>query len=196
MLQSPVERDVGRPSGAADEFFRGTFVAPCAGEGGVDLKNGDARWTLSVRPAGFHGWGLFAPVSRSAARVVRRATAEERRQFLSRLPVVRLVICGEATELGAPAVAFTPADARFNLAGRTVAMLAFNVDLFETVLARFDGRRYWFDQADAQTTGDTAARLRSLLARRVAATSLPRRLAPGQRTAYAAAVKSMGRSHG
>ena len=46
------------------------------------------------------------------------------------------------------AVAEKLSDSRFQIDGSVPLLLAEGVELFDTVLARFDGARFWFDQVD------------------------------------------------
>ena len=184
MLKNPIDRAMRRLAGADAEFLNRAFVAPAVRGCGVDLKVGDARCTLAVRPADFHGWGYFAPVSHRSAKAVRPATADERVAFLAALPAVRLVICG-AGDRYAPGVAANQADGRFGLKGPTLVLLTFNVNLFDIVLARFDGVRYWFDRVDGRYAPSGAVRLRAMLSALVRPEDLPvRSFCDGQREAY------------
>src|SRR5258708_6052684 len=172
---------------AETEFLGSAFLAPVVRGHGVTVRIAGVRCTLRVIPPAFHGWGVFRPVSHAVATHARPATSAERRRYLSMLPAVRLVAM--AREGGrAAAVPAKAGDAHFEIGGSVEVQLGDDVELFETIVARYDGAQFWFDEPDAR--GDAAAA--AYLRRELAAMTAPARLelaglTGGQRAAYSVA---------
>jgi hypothetical protein len=170
---------------AESKFIGSEFLAPVGRGHGVTVKIAAIRCTLSVDPADFSGWGVFTAVSHSQARLLREASAVERRRYLQLLPSVQLVVCSiERSQIGASPANL--ADDRFRFTTPVPLQLAPRVELFETVVSRFDGARFWFDQIDPRADAATATHLRRELARMADPKDLDRAgLTSGQRIAYA-----------
>jgi hypothetical protein len=168
-------------------FLHAEFLAPVVRGRGVAVRIAGVRCTLRVVPPAFCGWGVFQPVSHAVATLVREATAAERRQYLALFPELRLVVCGRdgGRPLAVPAAA---ADARLEITGPVEVQLAAAFDLFDTLLVRFDGARFWFDELESRSDPAAAAYLRKSLADMLDPQELSRLgLTEGQRRAYAAA---------
>jgi hypothetical protein len=176
-----------------EEFLRGQFLAPVLRGQAVRVRIAGVCCELRAEPRNFAGWGVFAPLSYSAARLQRPATMGERRQYLDLFPAASLVLCARdaggddsavATWLALPAGS---GDDRFNLTGMAPVRLVEEAELFDTVRARFDGANFWFEQLDGRADPGAAAYLRQCIGegadpRRVDRPGLTR----GQREAYAA----------
>ena len=170
-------------------FLHAAFLAPVVRGRGVAVRIAGVRCTLRVVPPAFHGWGVFQPVSHAVAMLAREATAGERRQYLDLFPQLRLVVCGRDGDrpLAVPAGA---ADARFEIAGPVEVQLTPEFDLFDTLLVRFDGARFWFDELASRSDPAAAAYLGKALSDMVDPEKLTcSGLSEGQRRAYAAALQ-------
>src|SRR5581483_11917719 len=170
---------------AERQFLRADFLAPVVRGRGVAVRISGVRCILNVQPADFEGWGVFRPVSHMIARCVGNASMAQRRRYLDLLPAVRLVVCGiDGRQL--LAVPANPSDGRFQLDGAAQVMLADTTELFESVLVRFDGAGFWFDEADALGDPALAAYLRRSLVAMVAPERLEHAgIETGHRVAYA-----------
>lgn len=170
---------------AEREFLRAEFLAPVLRGRGVSVRIAGVRCTLRVEPAEFAGWGVFRPLSHTKARCVAKASMAQRRRYLDLLPAVQLVTCQTHGEelLAVPA---NPTDGRFAIEGLVRVMLAEEVDLFDRIIARFDGAGFWFDEADARSDPAVAAYLRRSLIEMLAPERLEHSgIEPGHRAAYA-----------
>jgi len=118
---------------------------------------------------------------------VRSSSAAERKRYLSLFPAVRLVACAQRPGW-VEAVADNPADPRFELTAPVCVQLADGVDAFDTIVARFDGGQFWFDEVDTRADPAIAAYLRGQLAEMADPGSFDRPgMGKGQRLAYAVA---------
>jgi hypothetical protein len=183
--------DVGkllnRLAAEEEEFLRREFLAPALRGSAVQVRIGKVVCTIRTAPADFEGWGVFQPLSHTEANLVREATLAERRGYLELFPKVRLILCrrrgpawfGSAASFG---------DARIELQGLAPICLADEVQLFDGVSTRYDGRHFWFDELDPRQDPAAAAYLRASLNDRLEPGRLERRgLTAEQRAAYEAA---------
>ncbi len=149
----------------ADEeaaFLQREFLAPALRGGVVGVRIGGVHCRVHIAPANFEGWGVFQPVSHTKAKLVRQATLSERRAYLKLFPLFRQIVCRRAgnTWFGAAA---SFGDSRLRMEGLAPLQLAEEVQLFDCVRTRYDGSRFWFDEADMRHDPGTAAYLRSSL---------------------------------
>jgi hypothetical protein len=148
---------------AAEEnvFFGADFFSPVMKHQGIRVRLSGVIMNLSItKPKDFEGWGIFRPLSTNTARFQREPTMQERRGYLDLFPVIRLIVIGRNDKeqwLGVPSNA---SDTRFNISGHVPIRLASEVQLFETVLTRFDGTHCWFDETDSASNLRNAAYLR------------------------------------
>jgi hypothetical protein len=169
-------------------FLHAEFLAPVVRGRGVAVRIAGVRCTLRVVPPAFCGWGVFQPLSHAVATLVREATGAERRKYLSLFSELRLIVCGR--EGGRPvAIPANQSDARFEIGSAVEVQLAPQFELFDTLLVRFDGARFWFDELESRADPAAASYLRKALADMLDPDKLARPgLTEGQRRAYATAV--------
>ena len=172
---------------AESMFLTAQFLAPVVLARGVTVKIANVRCTLRVIPAEFRGWGVFRPLSHNVARLERRASAIERQRYLALFPAIQMIFCsrGRNEVLALPA---NWADRRFDISAPAQVQCVEECDLFDTLVARYDGSQFWFDQMDARADPAAAAYLRRELAEMTAPEKLDRLgLTVGHRSAYACA---------
>jgi hypothetical protein len=186
MTRRTIHHALQRLAGAESAFLASDFLAPVVrGGGGVTVQIAGVRFTMTIEPRDFGGWGVFRPVSPVEARLVQRATQAQRRQYIELFPAVRLVVCDRANDHRIHALLANVTDDRFQIDGQVSVHLVDDVDLFDTIVARFDGGRFWFDCVDARTDPAAAAYLRECWLADVPANKLGRAgLTAGQREAY------------
>jgi hypothetical protein len=148
-----------------DQFLASRFLAPVIRGRKVQVRIAGIRCQLHVTPEDFQGWGLFRPLSHSAAVLDRPARLAERRRYLDLLPGLSAVLCRQdgADWLAVP----DQADNRFEIAGMACVHVAAEVDLFDTVRVGFDGSSFWFDQVEPRTDPGISTYLRQNLSRMV-----------------------------
>lgn len=173
---------------AAEKGFVGTeFLAPVVGNGRVAVRIAGVVCQLQVtegRPPHFHGWAILRALSTSQAAFVRQAGLAEVAAYLRLFPAVRLVLAQQETSrrlrpeprpTDAPpggwlqagrwlAVPAHQGDTRFHIEGPVSLLLAEEgLERFETVVARFDGRLFWYERRDPGRDPTIAAYLREQL---------------------------------
>src|SRR3954470_20145706 len=180
---------IERLAGVERDFLRAQFLAPVVAATGVRVRIGGAVCRMRIDPINYEGWGVFLPVSHAEAMLDREATMAEGRRYLDLLPRVRLVICG-AGRGDTAAVVENKSDARVSVEGQIDLRLAGEGEagLFDTVVSRFDGSQFWFDDADASADPGAAAYLRQCLVEMTHPDRLQHSgLTGGQREAYGVA---------
>jgi hypothetical protein len=143
------------------------------------------RCRLKVAPAHFQGWGLFRAASFDVAQFVAEPTLAQRRRYLALFPAVRLILAVRDGRRWS-AIAASAGDARFALPGLVPLNFADDeADLFDTVVARFDGAQFWFDATDGRADPAAASYLRQSLTAQLPPRDVNRPgLTAEQRTAY------------
>ena len=171
---------------AAEAAFPGSeFLAPVVRGHGVVVSIAGARCRLSVAPEHFEGWGIFLAMSHTHAELLREASALERQKYL-RLFAPVMMIAGTADHRTVCATPANRSDTRFEFDGPVPVHLADRVELFDSLIARFDGSQFWFDQLDRRADPAGASYLRQEIAQMTDLERIDRPgLGLGQRIAYA-----------
>jgi len=173
-----------RLAGEEQKFLNAEFLAPVLVGGRVSVRIAGVVCEMRMTPRDFRGFGVFKPSSHSEAKLVRPASLSERRKYLELFPRVLLVISSRS-EKATLAVPTNAADSRFQVQGQIEVRLIKEAELFDTIVARFDGSQFWFDQLDPRADPAAAPYLRQALANTTEPKLLDRPgLTPGQRVAY------------
>lgn len=177
--------DLLRSLAAKEEaFLAEPFLAPVVRGGVVRVRIAQVVCRLQVEPRDFVGWGVFEPMSHSAARLARPATLAERREYLRLFPLLRLVLCRRTND-GWRASTASFGDRRVRLDGLAPVMLVEEAEQFDTVCVRYDGGAFWFDEVDPRRDPGAAAYLREALAGNTAPEDLSRKgITAEERAAY------------
>lgn len=170
---------------AESAFLAAEFLAPVVRGRGVSVRIAGVRCAFRVVPPEFQGWGVFRPLSHKTAMLARPATAVERRRYLALFPQASVILCGRDRDC-ASAIVANPDDDRFDGAGPVEVRLTETCNLFDTLLARFDGTQFWFEAINPRADAAAASYLRRELADMTDPAALSRPgLTAGQREAYA-----------
>src|SRR4051794_24495509 len=144
-------------------------------------------YTFSPRPRDFEGWGIFQPISAETAELVEDAGLPQVAAYLQRLMPLRLrlvhALRGQ-TWLAYP-VNESDASQRWGAAKPVPVHLITEGAPFETVVARWDGGAWWFEEIDRRADPQAAEQLREAMR----AITLPeavrfRGITPEMRQAY------------
>jgi hypothetical protein len=185
MPQISICNALTRLARAEARFLAAEFLAPVVCGRGVSVSIANVRCTLHATPADFRGWGVFRPISHASAWLVRDASADERRRYLELFPEVRVILLARVGA-GVTAIVANDSDCRFDIAEPIVVQFADECDIFDTVVARFDGSQFWFDEVDARADPSAADYLRRELMKMTDPARIARReLTAAHRAAYA-----------
>ncbi len=171
---------------AQETALLGTRVlAPILGGRRVVVKVGGVACQLAV-DSEQRGWSVLEVQSTQRACWLRAASLIEREKYLALLPAVRFLALKRNREIwhSFPAQA---GDARFRLKGVAPVRGAgsANIQMFDALIARFDGTHFWFERADARRSPAIAEYLRQSLADQIAPDALSKKsLSPEERAAY------------
>ena len=160
----------------AEKRFTGTlFIAPLVGSSQVMVRIAGIVCKLRVsrnshREAAFSGWAILRALSTSRAAFVRPATLSEIAHYLDLFPKVDLILVErQSTHEGEGWLAShaQQGDRRFKIPGLVPLRLAeAGLTRFETVVARFDGREFWYEKKDPRRDPAIAAYLQAKLLER------------------------------
>jgi hypothetical protein len=173
---------------AAEEAFRGTtFLAPCLPGGRVRARVAGLVCTFVPKPRDFEGWGLFRPISSKRAERIEEASLPQVAEYLKRLAPLRLRLAyalrGQ-TWLAYPANE-SDARQRWGQARPAPVHLVTDGAAFEPIVARWDGRAWWFEEVDRRADPRVAERLREALRKATPPEQLRfKGLTPEMRTVY------------
>ena len=150
---------LSRLAAAEERFLASDFLAPVVRGGGVRVRIVGVVSQVAITPWGFEGWGVFRPTSCSSAQLVRAGTLAERQRYLQLFPQLRLILCGRDgdTWLAMPA---HQGDTRFRINSLVAVRLITEAALFDQLVARFDGARFWYDSVDDQCPAGSGEYLR------------------------------------
>jgi hypothetical protein len=182
------------------------FLAPCMPERPVTVRIAGIVCEIKIIDGlrrDFRGWAVLAALSTNRARFVRGAGLAERERYLALFPAVRLILSerlGEEAWLGRPAQA---GDRRLQLDGAAAVWLPEpGLQRFDTVVARYDGRLFWYDRRDSARDPALAEYLREQLGREDSRGLPPppeqlrkRGLSQEERAAYACARTRLEEAH-
>lgn len=133
----------------------------------------------------FEGWAILRPLSREQAKIERPASLAEVAAYLGLFPAVRLVLLARKGRrwLALPA---HRGDTRFRLEGSVPVLLAEEgIEPFDVVVARFDGRLFWYERRDSRHNPALAAYLRQAFNEQLAPEKLQKKgLSAEERAAY------------
>jgi hypothetical protein len=160
--QKNIQTTLARLARVEQRFMLDYFLAPVVRNHSVRVKIAGVMCEMSVDPPDFAGWGIFLPISHKQAMLDRRATLSQRRRYLELFPAVRLIVCHHDSQMTL-AIPANRSDTRFQIDGVVDVNLAEEVATFDSVIARFDGRQFWFDQIDPSADPSIAAYLRQAI---------------------------------
>lgn len=177
---------IDRLAAAEERFLTQEFLAPLTRGGAkVRVRIAGAICEMTVTGRTAEGFTVLRPRSHTEAAPVRPATMAERRAYLRLFPAVRCILTRR--EGDAWAAALCAVDPRVPENVPVDVRLVEDADLFDTVVARFDGRSFWFDSTDDQVDSRLATYLREQLVRMTQPTHLDHAgLTAAHHDAYAA----------
>ncbi|GMU55497.1 MAG: hypothetical protein AMXMBFR33_46430 [Candidatus Xenobia bacterium] len=178
-----VRKLIARLSAAEQNLTR--FLAPCLPGGRVRTRVQGLVCEFEP-PAGFEGWGVFAPEGR-AARLLEPADPIAVSEYLALFPAMRVRLIHPVAGRSWLAYPVNESDARQRL-GQARPLVVHLVDegaRLEVAVARLEGGALWFDQLDRKADPLEAAVLNESLESEVLPEHLSGKgLTPEMRIAY------------
>jgi hypothetical protein len=165
-------------------FLSTRFLAPVTAGCRVRVRIAGVVCTLRVVGRPDPGWAILEPLSLDRARVAGRPGLRQVRDYLALLPAVRLVLVARAGDswLALPA---HRDDRQIAIDGTARVQLVAGGEPFQSIVARFDGSAFWFQEADRRRNPALAAYLRTALTGETPPNELHKPgLTPEEREAY------------
>ena len=182
-----VRRLIAKLAVAEEEARRRRILAPCLPGGMIRVKVSGLVLTLRVTPEDFEGWGIFRAADDRVAELEEEPDLPSILRYLERLRPLRAWLCcplRRRTWLAYPA-SESDARQRGGPARPFPLHLVSEASAFDRVVARHDGRSWWFGEPDRRSDPRTANQLRGAQAEGVAPDELRvPGLTPELRTAY------------
>jgi hypothetical protein len=144
------------------QFLDQDFLSPALKGFPIKVRIAGVVMSLQIRrPKNFEGWGIFRPDDYKTARFVREPNMQEKAQYLELFPAVRFVLCSRKDDQWK---AMPYPDNRFKFKGLIPIKFVQEGQMFQTIIARFDGQTFWYHQVDLRHNPKTAVDLRAALA--------------------------------
>jgi hypothetical protein len=172
----PIDDLLNRLEAAEQGFAGSQFLAPLPAGAQVAVRIAGIICTLRISrglPPAFRGWAILRALSAAQAEFLRPASLAERAAYLALFPALRLVLLHPEGRswLASPAQL---ADARFRLPEIMPVLLPEEgLERFDTISARFDGSRVWYDRRDPTRDPALGAYLREQITHLSPADHLP-----------------------
>ncbi|MEB3830477.1 hypothetical protein [Phormidium sp. CCY1219] len=141
------------------------FVAPCVQSGRVRIRVAGMIYTFKTQPRDFEGWGIFQPTNETEAKLVEEAEVFHIADYLSRFLPVRLWLAYRLKGQTWLAYPMNESDLRQRIGFvKPIAVhLVGDGAEFEPIIARWDGKNWWFEEGDRRADPMPSDRLRKHL---------------------------------
>jgi hypothetical protein len=149
-----------------DQFFSSRFLSPVLKGQPIRVRIAGITLTLKVTPKNFEGWGIFVCRDQKRARRVSEPTMAQKREYLKLYPRFSFVVCQRGDE-GVRGLIANRSDTRVTIQGHVPLLLPEEVQLLDTVDARFDGQNFWFEGQSSHRSPRIAQQLRDFLSEEV-----------------------------
>ncbi|WP_449418931.1 hypothetical protein [Phormidium nigroviride] len=163
------------------------FLAPCTRGGRVRTRVAGIVYTFKPKPRNFEGWGIFQPVNEKVAQVVDEPSLPQLTEYLQLLAPIRLQLAytlqGQ-TWLAYP-VNESDARQRIGVAKPFPIHLVTEGATFEPIIARWDGKSWWFEDIDRRADPLSSEELRLALKKVISPQEVRfKGMTPEMRTVY------------
>ncbi|GGA43139.1 hypothetical protein [Okeania sp. KiyG1] len=138
------------------------FLAPCVGGGRVKTRVAGIVYTFQTQPKKFEGWGIFQPINDKTAKFVEEPSLPQLEEYFQLLKPLRLFLAYQLKGQKWLAYPTNESDAkqRFGFAKPIAVHLVTEGVMFESIIARFDGSSWWFEDIDRRADPFVAEQLR------------------------------------
>jgi len=142
---------------AERKFLDSQFMAPIARHSKVGVRILGLVYEFSLTDPDFEGWAILKPTSSTHAKVIGSPSLLQISKYLGRLSKARMVLCERrrGTWIGMNKQLF---------GNQIPVLLADGIQLFDEIIARWDGGNFWFEEKDAGADPSLADYLRGALA--------------------------------
>ena len=160
-----IRKLINRIASQEEQLKSTSFLAPCTPRSRVRTRVAGLVRTFTPQPANFEGWGIFQPRNDRDAALVEEADFIQISEYLQQFPAVRLWLAYRLrgqTWLAYPANE-SDVRQRTGVAKPVPIYLVGEGEAFESAIARWDGRNWWFEEIDRRIDPTIPERLRAEL---------------------------------
>ena len=128
------------------------FIAPCLLDAFVQTKVNHIVYTFALAENEFEGFGIFKPLNAKTAQFVRAAKDEQIEQYLKQFRKIRLLLIAHLQGNTWLAYPTNESEAQQHLGAAkpiVVHLVSFGREL-QQIVARYDGKNFWFEAEDTQ----------------------------------------------
>nr|WP_240038779.1 MULTISPECIES: hypothetical protein [Okeania] len=138
------------------------FLAPCIRNGRVKTKVAGMVYTFQTQPKKIEGWGIFQPINDKIAKFVEEPNLPQLEEYFQLLKPLRLFLACQLKGQKWLAYPTNESDAkqRFGFAKPIAVHIVTEGAMFESIIARFDGSSWWFEDIDRRADPFVAEQLR------------------------------------
>lgn len=170
------------------------FLAPCVRGGKVQIRVGSMIYTFQPQPHNFEGWAIFGPINEKIAAVVDEPNLPQLAEYLQLLVPIRLqlacVLQGQ-TWLAYP-VNESDVKQRTGFAKPVLVYLVTGGSQFDSIVARWDGRSWWFEEIDRRADPLPSEELKAALKKLILPEEVRfKGMTPEMRTVYELAMQNV-----
>jgi hypothetical protein len=182
-----IRKLINQLAAAENQLQQTEFLAPCVSGGRVCTRVSGIVYSFLIQPSNFEGWGIFKAKNEKEAELVETADLFQIDAYLDRLAPMRLHLAYPLTRRTWLAYPANESDARQRIgsAKPVPIYLVDEGDRFETIVARWDGARFWFEAIDRRADPIFCETLRENLTQLTAPKNLKfKGMTPEMRTVY------------
>ncbi|MGB1204462.1 MAG: hypothetical protein ACPG5B_02380 [Chitinophagales bacterium] len=128
------------------------FIAPCLLDAFVQTKVNHIIYTFALQQNDFEGFGIFKPLNAKIAKFEQAATDEQIETYLKQFRKIRLLLIAHLQGNTWLAYPTNESEAQQHLGIAkpiVVHLVAFGREL-QQIVARYDGKNFWFEAEDTQ----------------------------------------------
>jgi hypothetical protein len=194
-----------------NQLLKTQFLAPYLPGGKLRTKVAGMVYTFTPQLHNFEGWGIFQPTSSKHAKLIETAGLPEIEEYLHKFPVIRLFlahvlrqktqnilpqqtqnvsrqqtenILPEQTWLAYP-VNQSVTQKRTGILKPVPVYLVSDGRAFETIIARWDGKNYWYEDIDRRAEIEPVEHLKNALKNVISPKEIPfKGMTPEMRIVY------------
>lgn len=141
---------------AEQEFLNSEFIAPVVKHSKVGVRILGLVYEFILTDPDFEGWAILRPISSTRAKVIGSPGLLQISKYLGRFPKARMILCEKrkGTWIGINKQLY---------GNQCPVLLANGVQLFDEIVARWDGRNFWLEGRDSSADPSPAVHLRGVL---------------------------------
>ncbi|MCT7948400.1 hypothetical protein NG798_01215 [Ancylothrix sp. C2] len=184
-----IQQIINQIAAEENQLLKTQFLAPCVLGGQLRTKVAGMMYTFTPKPRNFEGWGIFQPASPKQAKLIEQASLPEIGEYLEKFTPIRLFLAHvlreqtnnvlreqtnnvlpqqtnnvlrEQTWLAYP-VNESDMQQRTGILKPVPVYLVSDGAAFETIIARWDGKNFWYEDTDRRAEIEPVEHLKNAL---------------------------------